>query len=114
MDLITTDSLDSITTHLNSCLEKLDVSFTRIDAVALLQLRTVETLTVLNCLYFGSYEFESELIFEEELKNLRKNLPQVSINEEEFYIATTKSQNDRYYENGFWEIKAKAQNWIQN
>ena len=38
------------------------------------------------------------------------SLPQVSINEEEFYIATsTKNERRLEYENGFWEIKAKRQ-----
>ena len=46
----------------------------------------------------------------EGLKSLRKNLPQVSINEEGFYIAkSTKNEERLEYENGFWEIKSKAQ-----
>ena len=43
-------SVDSIVTHLNSSLEKLDVACTEIDSTALLQLRSVGTLKVLNCL----------------------------------------------------------------
>ena len=47
---ITNDCVDSIATHLNSSLEKLDVSHTKIDSTALLRLGTVRTLKVLNCL----------------------------------------------------------------
>ena len=109
---ITNVSVDSIATHLNSSLEKLNVSKTQIDCTALLQLRAVGTLKVLLCLCFQSdkYEFEDE---DEELKNLRKNLPQVGINEKEFYTGSTFSQNYYDYENGFWEIKAKAQKLFQ-
>ena len=46
------------------------------------------------------------------MKDLRKNLPQLSINEEQFYIATSNT-NSPFYENGFWEIKAKAQKLFQ-
>ena len=41
---ITNDSMDSIATHLNSSLEKLDVSHTKIDSTALLELKSVRTL----------------------------------------------------------------------
>ena len=103
---ITKDSLESIATHLNSCLEKLDVSHTKIDSTALLQLRSIGTLKVLICLNF---EDDNAKNFEG-LKSLRKNLPQVSINEEGFYIAkSTKNEKRLEYENGFWEIKSKAQ-----
>ena len=44
---VTNDSMESIATHLNSCLEKLDVCHTEIDSTALLQLRSVGTLKVL-------------------------------------------------------------------
>merc|ERR1712037_141316 len=44
---ITNVSVDSIATHLNSSLEKLNVSKTQIDCTALLQLRAVGTLKVL-------------------------------------------------------------------
>jgi len=106
---ITNVSVDSIATHLNSSLEKLNVSKTQIDCTALLQLRAVGTLKVLLCLSNRHYrtrhtsgfqreEFGDE---DEELKNLRKNLPQVGINEKEFYTGLTFSQNYYDYENGF-------------
>ena len=84
---ITQDSVDSIVTHLNLSLEKLDVSYTELDSTALLQLRSVGTLKVLTC-YFNFDDGENNKNIEE-LKSLRKNLPQLSINEKEFYIATS-------------------------
>ena len=108
---ITNVSVDSIATHLNSSLEKLNVSKTQIDCTALLQLRAVGTLKVLLCSLFQSKRFEEE---GEELKNLRKNLPQVGINEKKFDTASTFSQNYYDFKNGFWEIKAKAQKFFQN
>ena len=110
---ITKDSVDSIATHLNSSLEKLDVSYTEIDSTALLQLRSVRTLKVLHCL--------NGLRGQE--KYIRKNLPQLSINKEEhwFFIAKSTTNPDLQnidsgsaipaveYKDGFWEIKAEAQ-----
>ena len=100
---ITKDSVDSIATHLNSSLEKLDVSYTKIDSTELLQLRSVGTLKILHCLNKIQGPREQE-------EYLRKNLPQVSINNEEhlFPIATSITDTVQY-EDGFWEIKAKAQ-----
>ena len=73
---ITNNSLESISTHLNSSLEKLNVSYTKIDSTALLQLRSVGTLKVLYCLKHLS----GKKIEKIKIKNLRKNLPQLSIN----------------------------------
>ena len=101
---ITKDSVDSIATHLNLSLEKLDVSYTNITSTSLLQLKSVGTIKVLR--FFKNKENIKEL------KDLRKNLPQLSINEEQFYIATSNT-NSPFYENGFWEIKAKAQKLFQ-
>ena len=100
---ITNNSLKSIATHLNSSLEKLDVTHTRIDSNALLKLRSVETLKVL-C--FG-YPYDRDLqgISWEDTKNLKKNLPQVRINEDYFYFASPVEPGDDYFF-GFWEIKA--------
>ena len=97
---ITNDCVDSITTHLNSSLEKLDVSHTKIDSTALLELKSVGTLKVLRC---SVKNIEKE-------RHLRKNLPQVIINKEEYLSSIATSTSDTVdYENGFWEIKAKAQ-----
>ena len=108
---VTNDSLESIATHLNSSLEKLDVSYTKIDSTALLQLKSVGTLKVLICIC-GTFKVEEN----EKLKSLKKNLPQLSINKEKFYVTTnlvTSSQEVCSHENGFWEIKAKAQKLFQ-
>ena len=110
---ITKDSVNSIATHLNLSLEKLDVSYTEIDSTALLQLRSVGTLKVLICFNFEDDDGENNENIEE-LKSLKKNLPQVRINEEFFFIATsTKNEKRLKYENGFCEIKAKAQKSFQ-
>ena len=97
---ITNDCVDSIATHLNSSLEKLDVSHTKIDSTALLELKSVGTLKVLRC---SVKNIEKE-------RHLRKNLPQVIINKDEYLSSIATSTSDTVdYENGFWEIKAKAQ-----
>ena len=102
-----------VATHLNLSLEKLDVSFT-IDSTAILQLRSVGTLKVLICFNFEDDDGENYEV-SEELKSLRKNLPQVSINEERFYIATsTRNEKRREYENGFWKLKLKRRNRSRN
>jgi F-box and leucine-rich repeat protein 1 (S-phase kinase-associated protein 2) len=99
---ITKKSVDSIVTHLNSSLEKLDVFYTEIDSTALLQLRSVGTLNVLNC-------FDKINGMKGQEEYLRKNLPQVSINEESYSIATSTSDTVLFPDYEFWEIKAKAQ-----
>ena len=108
---ITNNSVDSIAKHLDSSLEKLDVSDNIIDSTALLQLGTVRTLKVLNCL-------KEEKI--DEIENLRKKLSGISINKEYVIIATPYAMsipdsNIRLpnlvlsHEEGIWEIKAKQQ-----
>ena len=100
---ITKDSVDSIAAHLNSSLEKLDVSYTEIDSTALLQLRSVGTLKVLHCL-------KGRKIEKIKIKNLRKNLPQLSINKRQDALSSIATSTDTFdYENGLWEIKAEAQ-----
>ena len=109
---ITKDSVDSIAIHLNLSLEKLDVSYTEIDSTALLQLRSVRNLKILHCLK-GNH---SKVLRVQE-KYIRKKFPQLSINKEEhwFFIAksTTNPGSAVEYEDGFWEIKAKAQKSLQ-
>ena len=108
---ITNNSVDSIAKHLDSSLEKLDVLKTEIDSTALLQLGTVRTLKVLNCLQGGEND---------EIENLRKKLSGVSINKEYVIIASPNAMsfpdsNMRLpnlvlsHEDGMWEIKAKQQ-----
>ena len=88
---ITKDSVDSIVSYLSLSLEKLDLSYTKIDSTELLQLRSVETLKVLHCLnkIQGPRELE---------EYLRKNLPQVSINNEEhlFSVASPNTDTVKY------------------
>ena len=95
---ITNSSVDSIAKH--PSLEKLDVSNTEIDSTALLQLGTSRTLKVLKVKKIDE-------------NNLRKSLPNLSINKEDLYnIATSNiisTTNYVSYEDGFWEIKAKQQ-----
>ena len=95
---ITNSSVDSIAKH--PSLEKLDVSNTEIDSTALLQLGTSRTLKVLKVKNIDE-------------NNLRKGLPNLSINKEDLYnIATSNNistTNYVSYEDGFWEIQAKQQ-----
>jgi hypothetical protein len=92
---ITNDSLKSVIKHLNY-LEKLDISCTNIDFSMLLQLKSTPTLKILRCLF----ENQEEDI--EKIKNLRLQLPDISINEGHLYIAGP----------NLWEteIRAKRQN----
>ena len=90
--------MESIVKHLNS-LEKLDVEHTNIDFSTLLQLKSIPTLKILR--WFGHPE---------EIKNLKIQLPHISINEEYLYIAVpTKKVKDPIDLDWFWEIKAKQQ-----
>ena len=102
---ITNDSLESIIKHLNS-LEKLSVYYTDIDFSMLLQLKSIPTLKILRCLC----ENEEEDI--EKIKNLKLQLPHISINEEHLRIACPKkywSTNQSDDRDWFWEIRAKQQ-----
>ena len=97
--------------QLDSSIEKLDVSRTKIDSTALLRLGTVRTLKVLNCLSVEKIN---------EIENLRKKLPGLSINKEYVVIARPNATSDSdpnmrlpnsvsSFEDGFWEIKARQQ-----
>ena len=103
--------MDSIAKYLDSSLEKLNVSGTKIDSTALLRLGTVRTLKVLNCLTREKID---------EIENLRKKLAGISINKEYLIIAKPNAMLDPDpnirlpnlvfpHEDGFWEIKAKQQ-----
>ena len=102
---ITNDSLESIIKHLNS-LEKLSVYYTNIDFSMLLKLISISTMKILRCLYENQEEDE------EKIKNLKLELPHISINEEHLRIASSKkfwSKNQSYDRDWFWEIRAKQQ-----
>ena len=103
---ITNKSVGSIVTHLKS-LEKLDVSYTKIDSTALYQLGSVKTLMFLR---WQNIEIEKNI---DQIRNLKKKLPQLRINANwgaNYLSNIAKStSNTVQYEDGFWEIKARSQ-----
>ena len=95
---ITNDSVKSIIKYLN-CLEKLDVGYTDVDFATLLQLKSIPTLKSLRC--FGRDEDS------EDFKNLKLQLPHISINEEYLHIASpSKGDGDLEW---IWEIRVTQQ-----
>ena len=101
---ITNGSLESIVKHLN-CLEKLNVHYTNIDFSTLLKLKSIPTLKSLRFgRSFGSKEYT------EMTKNMKLQLPHISINEGYTNIAyPSKCVNGSVDLDWFWEIKAKKQ-----
>ena len=100
---ITNDSVESIITHLKT-LEKLDLDFTDIDFSKILQLKSIPTLKILRCFYGVNKENT------EKIKNLKQQLPQIRINEDDFQIASsTKEVNGSIDPDWFWEIRAEQQ-----
>ena len=104
--LITNDAMECIIKNLNY-LEKLDVHYTIIDFSTLLQLKSVPTLKMLRC--FDSRKTEKEN--NEMIKNLKLQLPHISINEEEdLNIACPRKEVNGFIDRDwFWEIRAKPQ-----
>ena len=98
---ITNDSLESIIENLNF-LEKLNVSGTNIDFSMLRQLKGIPTLKVF--WYFTRNEDDTEKI-----KNLKLQLPHVSINEECLRIARSENYLVPNYQDWLWEIRTKQQ-----
>ena len=113
---ITSDSMESIIKHLNS-LEKLDLGYTNIDFSSLLRLKSIPTLKILRC--FGrSKQSELNILWSkdaEKIKNLKLQLPHISINEADcnedyLHIACTGKKIDgTINEEPYWEIRAKQQ-----
>ena len=103
---ITNDSMESIIENLNS-LEKLDVYLTKIDFSTLVRLKLVPTLKMLRCYDRQKTEKENT----EKIKNLKLQLPHISINEEEYlHIAgPSKEVNGFIDQDVLWEIRAKHQ-----
>jgi hypothetical protein len=97
---ITNDSLESIIKNLNY-LEKLNVEYTNIEFSMLFQLKLIPTLKTLRCHF---YEENNEKI-----KNLKIQLPHISINEEYLNIAHPKK--DRFVDCQLWEISTKPFDW---
>jgi len=60
-----------IISHLKSNLEELSLSYTKVTVKQLIELRCMSKLKYLNCLHLKS----------DEIKSLKRNLPQVSVNE---------------------------------
>ena len=63
--------VDMIISHLKSNLEELSLSYTKVTVKQLIELRCMSKLKYLNCLHLKS----------DEIKSLKRNLPQVSVNE---------------------------------
>ena len=98
---ITNDSIESIVEHLTS-LEKLDVGYTYIDVPTLLQLKSIPTLKILRFFHWKKIA--------KEIKNLKLQLPNISINKECLHIACPNKKNERFVDQDwFWEIRAKQQ-----
>jgi len=108
---IANDSVESIKKHLN-CIEKLDVYYTRlIDFSSLLQLKSIPTLKSLRfgCSTLRRSKEDAEAI-QETIKNMKLQLPHISINEGYTNIAyPSKCVNGSVDLDWFWEIKAKKQ-----
>jgi len=103
---ITNVSIESIIEHLNS-LEKLNIDYTNIDFSTLLRLKSIKTLKVLRCCGWDSEEDD------EKIKNLKLQLPHVSINEEYFTIACSKKKVIGSLDlNWFWDIRAMKQDCL--
>ena len=106
---ITNDSVQSIIIHLNTSLEKLRVSQTEVDSVAIHELKSVTTLKTLIYDYL------------EDIENLKQQLPHIRIgSEEDLQIASPfKIVNFSYVKYLIWEIRLKPQNlfakvWVNN
>ena len=92
---ITNDSVHSIIEQLKTSLEKLDVSGTNVDFATLLELKSMPALKALIC--------------DEDIENLKQQLPHIKINEERhLYIAKPFFGFD--YKNWIWDIREKVQN----
>ena len=100
---ITNDSLESIIEHLN-VLEKLDVPYTNVDFFMLRQLKGIPTLKVLRCFTLKKDDTEK-------IKNLKLQLPHVSINEEYLHIARPYCRDCKVpdWRDRLWEISLKQQ-----
>ena len=96
--LITNDSMESIIRNLKS-LEKLNLHSTKnIDFSSLLQLKSIPTLKILN--YSDLWKEEDA----ENIKNLKLQLPHISINEEYLNIACPTK-----FGHWIWEIRSEQQ-----
>ena len=93
-------------------MEKLDVSDTEVDFATLLQLKSMPALKTLVCFYphnDGDYT--------EDIKNLKQQLPHVSINDEKYFLIASPLKKVNkcisylvFCNQWIWEIRAKEQN----
>jgi hypothetical protein len=102
--LITNYGLNEIIENLNNSLEELDVSATLVNDTGLLQLRNMPKLKSLmhNSIYLA--------LTDEEIENLTKQLPILSINN-----SLSRQYSDRIGNQiGIWEINAKQIEMFQS
>ena len=104
---ITNVSVESIIEHLNY-LEKLNIDYTNIDVSTLLRLKSIKTLKVLRCFGWNLRNLEEDY---ERIKNLKLQLPHVTINEEFFTIACSTKKDSLDIE-WFWDVRAMHQNCL--
>jgi len=97
---ITNASLESIIKNLNY-LEKLNVESTNIEFSMILQLKSIPTLKTLRCQFYDEND--------EKIKNLKLQLPHISIDEEYLNIAHPKK--DIFDDCQLWEITTKPFDW---
>ena len=106
---ITNDSMHSIIKHLNTSLEILSVSKTKVEFAALLELKSMPTLKNLICWF--------DINNDENIKTLKLKLPHISISKERclFIASPIKRPFDQFLhidEDWIWEIKAKRQDLL--
>ena len=107
----TNDSVQSIIKHLNTSLEELNVSLTKLDSATVLGLKSIPTLKTL--IYSNADAVD--------IANLKQTLPHIRITEEEDLHITSpfKIVNCSYVDDLIWEIRAKQQYlfskvWVNN
>ena len=94
----------SIIKHLNTSLEELDVSLTKVDSATVLGLKSIPTLKTLI--------YNADAV---DIANLKQKLPHIRITEEEDFLIASPS----YVDDLIWEIRAKQQYlfskvWVNN
>ena len=109
---LTNDTVHTIIKYLRTSMEKLDVSDTEVDFATLLQLKSMPALKTLVCFYphnDGDYT--------EDIKNLKQQLPHVSINDEKYFLIASPLKKVNkcisylvFCNQWIWEIRAKEQN----
>ena len=108
---ITNDSVHSIIEQLKASLEKLDLYETNVDFATLIHLKSMPALKILICgePFYDGVVFQPFKDHCEDIENLKQQLSQISINEEEsLRIAQPFKIVNKSYDSGWiWEIRAK-------